>query len=473
MTSDDLVLIANAGDATISAFALGGDALRPLATTALPGSCSTFAVDGARDLVYAGIKAGPGADEPQILTLALDRASGTLAERSRRPAGGPPTFLELTRDGSVLLGASYAAGRGFAWPVRDGVLGEPASEVSFANLHCVRASADGRFAYVVSLGDNRVAQYALDAAGALTPLDPPTEDAPEGCGPRHLILDAEGTSAYVVTEFSGEVIRYARDPRTGRLTREEAVSIVDREAGLRHSRLGADPTAEHLIWGADLHLARGGQFLLASERSASTLATVDLASGGHLNEVIALRPTEAQPRGFAVTPDGTRVVAVGERSTFAALYRVTPTGELTDLDRAETGAGANWVRVLPARPAHDDLARAALQQAGDAIIVIDHTGTIREWNEHCVKLFGFTREQALGSDVTMMIPERLREAHERAFSRAMATGHLASDGHPRRTKALTGDGGNVYVTMTFAVVNGASGPAIGSVAVAREYVKEA
>ena len=43
-----------------------------------------------------------------------------------------------------------------------------------------------------------------------------------------------------------------------------------------------------------------------------------------------------------------------------------------------------------------DLARPALQQAGDAIIVVNTHGIIREWNDACVATFGFTPEQALG-----------------------------------------------------------------------------
>jgi PAS domain S-box-containing protein len=119
-----------------------------------------------------------------------------------------------------------------------------------------------------------------------------------------------------------------------------------------------------------------------------------------------------------------------------------------------------------------DLRVAALQQAGDAIIVIDPEGVIRVWNDKAIELFGYTAEQVIGRDVVLIVPERLRDAHERGFSAAMASGHLASDGHPRRTKGIRADGEAVYVTMTFAVINDTSGRAIGSVAVARPYVRE-
>ena len=53
---------------------------------------------------------------------------------------------------------------------------------------------------------------------------------------------------------------------------------------------------------------------------------------------------QPQPRGFGVSPDGEWVVAVGELSDSAALYRVEADGRLTDADRVPTGRGANWVR---------------------------------------------------------------------------------------------------------------------------------
>lgn len=337
--ADSLVLIANAGDATIGAFRLDADRLVPLATNPLPGACSTFAVDAARNLVYAAVKA----DVPLIVTLSLDPATGILSVVRRAVSPVSLAYLELTPDGQLLLGASYHEGRGLVWPVADGFLGEPTAEISHANLHCVKASGDGAFAYWVSLGDDLVAQCALSAGGVLTPLDPPTVAASAGSGPRHLVLSADQRSAYLVTEFSGEVVHLSRDA-DGRLTPAGSVAIFDPDAGLTHSRYGADPRAEHLIWGADVNLA--GRVLVASERTAGTLASVELDADGRLGPVVALRPTEPQPRGFGVAPDPYRVIVVGERSTTATLYAVGPDGVLDELDRVENGHGANWVRVV-------------------------------------------------------------------------------------------------------------------------------
>jgi len=337
-----LVLVANAGDGSISSFRLNDGVLDRIAVTEGITGCSTFAVDRERDLVYAAVKPDETSDAAGILTLALDRESGALTPRSHLdlPSGGM-NYLALSHGGTVLLGASYGGGYGIASRVADGVVGQPASRVEFRNLHSVLPSADGRFAYFVSLGEDLIGQYALDAEAGLVPLDPPTVVAPAGSGPRHLVLNDAQDAVYVLTEFSGEVLHYARDTSTGTLTLRDAASAVDPSAGLAHSRFGADPIAEHLIWGADLHAGDG--VLWASERGASTLARVELAADGSVSDATSFTVTEPQPRGFAVS--GSWLVAAGERSTEVSLYAVDR--ERLDLrQRVETGRGANWVRFV-------------------------------------------------------------------------------------------------------------------------------
>jgi len=343
MTDSRLVLVANAKDGSISTFRFADAALERLAVTEGLTGCSTFAVDAARDLVYAGVKGGEG-EPSRILTLALDRASGRLTPQSSRDLeGGGMNYLALTRDGTALLGASYNGGFGISCPIDEGVVGEPVSRVEFPNLHSVLPSADGRFAYFVSLGADLVAQYALADDLALVPLDPETVAAPEGSGPRHLVLNEAQDAVYVLTEFSGEVLHYARDTETGTLALADATTAYDITAGLGHSEFGADPMANHYIWGADLHFSDGGRRLWCSERTESTLGAVAVAVDGSVTAPERFFATEPQPRGFDVSPDGAYLIAAGERSTTVSLYAVDGDG-LALLQQAETGNGANWVR---------------------------------------------------------------------------------------------------------------------------------
>lgn len=341
MSPDALVLVTNPGDSAIAAYRLDGETLHPLAVTGgLPGT-GTFAVDEGRGLVYAGVKGDPAG----VQTLALDRASGVLTPLSRADVEASLAYLTLAADGRLLLGASYGGGFGAVWPVdASGRLGAPVARIEFPNLHCVVAT--DAHAYFVSLGADLIAQYALAPDGALTPLDPPTVAAPAGSGPRHLVLSPDGRHAYLLTEFSGEAIRFSRDPASGVLTREESVPGHDTTRGLGHSVFGADPLAHHYIWGADLHLTPDGRRLLCSERTESTLTTIGV-DDGRLVAPLAVTGTERQPRGFALSPDGRLVLAVGERSDQLALSRLEPDGSLTPLTSTPTGAGANWVRAIP------------------------------------------------------------------------------------------------------------------------------
>ncbi len=344
MNATPLVLVANAGDGSISVFRLADRALERLAVNDGLPDCSTFVVDSARNLVHVGVK-GSGPGQPAgILTLELDRSSGRLTARSRLdlPDGGM-NYLALARGGTALLGASYGGGYGITSAVVDGVVGEPVGRIAFPNLHSVLPSDDGRFAYFVSLGADLVAQYALDEELQLHPLDTETVSAPEGSGPRHLVLNEAQDAVYVVTEFSGEVLHFARDTTTGQLALRGATSVVDPARGLGHSVFGADPRANHFIWGADLQWGGGERMLWTSERTESTLAAAAITTDGTVSIPRSFYETEPQPRGFAISPDGSLLVAAGELSTTISLYAVDE-DRLELLQQAETGNGANWVR---------------------------------------------------------------------------------------------------------------------------------
>lgn len=342
MTDSSLLLVANAADGSISTFRFQDGRLDRLAVTEGVTGCSTFAVDSVRSLVYAGVKGAAAGEPAGILTLALDRETGVLTPLSRRdlPEGGM-NYLALTRDGSGLLGASYGGGYGISLAVEDGIVGEPISTIRYPNLHSVLPSADGRFAYFVSLGADLVAQYEVAEDLSLFPLDPATAAAPAGSGPRHLVFGDAQDAVYVITEFSGEVLHYDRDTGTGVLTPRTGASFVDPSKGLGHSAFGADPLANHFIWGADLHPA-GGR-LWASERTESTLGSLAVGADGSLSPAESFTVTETQPRGFVTSADGTFLVAAGERSTSVSLYAVDG-DRLELLQRAETGRGANWLR---------------------------------------------------------------------------------------------------------------------------------
>lgn len=336
-----LAFVTNAIDGTVSTFSLDdGAVLRRLAVSEIGPSCSTLVVDAGRRQVHVAVKGDP----PAIVSCQID-GDGRLEPTSRRAVESALHYLTLTPDGRTMLAASYGGGFGISLPVDDSGVGEVVSRIAHPNMHSCAVGPEGKTAYFVSLGADLVAQCALDGS-TLTPLDPPTVAAPAGCGPRHLVLTRDGGHVYVMTEFSGEVLHYLRSAR-GTLTLAGQTAAFAPGRGLRHSRFGADPIADHLIWGADLHLSLDERTCWASERSESTLGSIRIDADGTPHSAEQFTPGERQPRGFAVSPDGRHLLCTGEKSTTVSLFRPESDGGLVLCGQAETGRGANWVRFLP------------------------------------------------------------------------------------------------------------------------------
>ena len=66
--------------------------------------------------------------------------------------------------------------------------------------------------------------------------------------------------------------------------------------------------------------------------------------------------------------------------------------------------------------------RVLTETASDGIITIDGHSSILFVNTAAAKLFGYTREELAGADLTLLIPENLRDAHKAAVARYLETG---------------------------------------------------
>src|SRR6478736_5345877 len=113
-----------------------------------------------------------------------------------------------------------------------------------------------------------------------------------------------------------------------------------------------------------------------------------------------------------------------------------------------------------------------LDQAPDAVICANDSGTIIRWNYASTALFGYSAEEALGQSVELIIPDHLRAAHWSGFDAAMTKGSTKLQGRPTLTRALHKSGRRLYVEMTFAIVKGdTESEVLGSVAMARDVTE--
>lgn len=67
--------------------------------------------------------------------------------------------------------------------------------------------------------------------------------------------------------------------------------------------------------------------------------------------------------------------------------------------------------------------RSILENALDAVVGMDEQGLITDWNGQAEKIFGYTREEAIGRRMSeTIIPHQYREAHERGMRHYLASG---------------------------------------------------
>jgi phosphoserine phosphatase RsbU/P len=69
----------------------------------------------------------------------------------------------------------------------------------------------------------------------------------------------------------------------------------------------------------------------------------------------------------------------------------------------------------------EDRFKSIVKNAGDAIVCADSSGTINLWNKAATRIFGYPEAEALGRNITLLMPERFREAHSNGLSRFRET----------------------------------------------------
>jgi PAS domain S-box-containing protein len=81
-----------------------------------------------------------------------------------------------------------------------------------------------------------------------------------------------------------------------------------------------------------------------------------------------------------------------------------------------------------------------VEEGVEAIVGADSTGVIRVWNRAAERLFGFSANEAIGTSLDLIIPERFRDRHWSGFRRAVGTGESPYHDRLLAVPALRKDG---------------------------------
>jgi 6-phosphogluconolactonase len=298
-----------------------------------PGMSTPMALSPDRRVLYVGTRG-----EPKIAAgFAIDPSTGTLKFIAAGPLADSLAYISTDRAGRYLLGASYPGHRVTVNPIGTPGNVQPPQQVleNYPNAHSILADAANRFVLVPTLGNDRINQFAFDAAtGKLTPTSSPAAEARPKAGPRHFVYHPGGKLVYVIGELDGNVYVFDYNAASGDLTQKQIVSALP-------ANFQGKPSA------ADLHITPNGKFLYGSERTSSTLAGFQVDPAKGTLTPIGSVPTEKQPRGFGIDPSGRYLLAVGQLSHGLSSYSIDQSsGQLTKLKEYPMGKNPNWVEII-------------------------------------------------------------------------------------------------------------------------------
>ena len=112
--------------------------------------------------------------------------------------------------------------------------------------------------------------------------------------------------------------------------------------------------------------------------------------------------------------------------------------DVTERKRAEDALRASEARKS-----------AMIEAALDAIVTIDAQGRVLEFNSAAERIFGYTRECALGKPMAdLIIPPSLRERHREGMARYLATGEDRIFGKTLEMTAMRADGSEFPIELT-------------------------
>jgi two-component system CheB/CheR fusion protein len=105
------------------------------------------------------------------------------------------------------------------------------------------------------------------------------------------------------------------------------------------------------------------------------------------------------------------------------------------------------------------LYRGILDNALDCIITMDAEGRVLEFNPACERVFGFSRQEAVGKELAeLIIPARMREQHRRGLAHYLKTGQGPVIGKRIEIGGLRKDGSEILVELAITALKLDSSP---------------
>lgn len=96
--------------------------------------------------------------------------------------------------------------------------------------------------------------------------------------------------------------------------------------------------------------------------------------------------------------------------------------------------------------------RDLVEQAGDAIIASNAEGAIVLWNAGATRIFGFSASEALGQNLDIIVPDRLRARHWTGYDASMASGTTKYGTTLLKVPAINKNGQTLSIAFTVSML---------------------
>jgi len=105
-------------------------------------------------------------------------------------------------------------------------------------------------------------------------------------------------------------------------------------------------------------------------------------------------------------------------------------------------------------------------------VASDRDGTITFWNPGAARIFGYTREEALGQSLDLIIPENLRARHWEGYSKVMQSGQSQyGEGDLLAVPALAKGNRRISIEFTIVMLQDDAGRREGIAAIMRDVTQ--
>lgn len=98
-----------------------------------------------------------------------------------------------------------------------------------------------------------------------------------------------------------------------------------------------------------------------------------------------------------------------------------------------------------------------------SMISVDRTGTVKFVNDSLLRLLGYQREEIIGQNVSVIVPQRFHGAHDHGFSRLSKSHGPLLDGKTVEVFARHKDGAEIPIELTLSAWTDANGLGVGAI----------